>query len=163
MIQRIQSLYLAGVLLCSLLLFFTAIASVEAPLHIYNFSIYGLFDVTRGVNQKLASTLPLLVLNGIVTLLTVVIIFQFKKRALQIKLARLNILLLVVFVVGTFFYFENASEQIFEIEKLNTEKGLKANYLLGAILPLIAIILNMLAARAIKKDDVLVRSADRIR
>ena len=115
------------------------------------------------MNQKLASTLPLLVLNGIVGLLTVVIIFQFKKRALQIKLARLNILLLVVFVVGTFFYFENASEQIFEIEKLSTEKGLKVNYLLGAILPLIAIILNMLAARAIKKDYALVRSADRIR
>ena len=49
MIQRVQSLYLLGVFICSGLLFFTGIASVATSVHLYNFSIWGLIDVTNGM------------------------------------------------------------------------------------------------------------------
>lgn len=91
------------------------------------------------------------ILDILVILLSVITIFQFKNRVLQYKLANLT-LLCNVFVTGLFFL-------------LNFFKGNPGDvhFTFGAFLPLIGGLFAFLAGHFIKKDEQLVRSADRIR
>lgn len=90
-----------------------------------------------------------LVVSGIFSL---IIIFIFKNRKLQFVLGRLNILLNII-LLGVFVYLAlNISG-----EALVSEKGI------GRIIPLISIVFLVLANKAIKKDEELVKSVDRLR
>ncbi|MEM9023044.1 MAG: DUF4293 family protein, partial [Bacteroidota bacterium] len=83
-------------------------------------------------------------------------ISQFKNRPLQIRLARLSMLLTLLLWVWFFLHADALASGLNPAEPV-------ANYGVSAILPLIALILLFLAARAIRKDDELVRSVDRLR
>ena len=163
MIQRVQSLYLLGVFICSGLLFFTGIASVATSVHLYNFSIWGLIDVTNGMHQKVVNTSVLLISNSIIAALSLFIILRYKNRTHQIRLVRFCLLLLVAFAAALFFYFENSLSQIVELDNVENQNAKNVSYALGSVLPLIAIVFAILAISSIKKDEKLVRSADRIR
>ncbi len=163
MIQRIQSLFLFGVFLCTVLLFFTGVASVVTASHHYNFSIWGFVEMGQDTNQLLVSTRILLFSTVLLSFLSLIILFNFKNRILQIRLSRLCLLLLVAYAVGLFFYFEHALEQVPELSAADANTTKTIHYALGAILPIIAILFTLLALNAIKKDEALVRSADRIR
>lgn len=77
--------------------------------------------------------------------LSVTTIFLFKKRSLQIKLCGLLILLCTIeLVLFSFFYLERVEFVIM-------------------IIPIVQAIFIFLALRAIKKDEELVRSVDRLR
>jgi hypothetical protein len=65
----------------------------------------------------------------------------------------LNILMNFVFIVVLFYYAD-------KFEKLS---GTNAQYTIGAFLPLASVILLFLSNRSIKKDEELVKSADRLR
>ena len=91
----------------------------------------------------------------LISLNSMFIIFQFKKRMLQIKLAGLNYLLLCGVMVIYYLSIKNANGIISEVGS--------GQFLIGFYVPLIAIILNFLVIRFIKKDEALVRSVDRIR
>ena len=87
------------------------------------------------------------------TLLTALItIFLYNNRKLQIKLD----ITIIVFLLLTY-------AETFLIMYLKT--GIIPSYfpLIGAILPILGIIFTVLATRAIKKDENLVRSTNRIR
>ena len=96
------------------------------------------------------------ILLVLATLLPFVVIFLFKNRQLQIRLCAAEIVLLVgsLVVMGIYYYL---SARLFE--SVNGLGSLK----LGMIMPLIAIVFVALATRAIFRDEVLVRSLDRIR
>ena len=83
------------------------------------------------------------------------IIFQYKKRMLQIKLSGLNYLLLSAILVSYYLAIKNNNDML-------AEAG-KGEFLIGFYVPIIAIILNFLVIKFIKKDEALVRSVDRIR
>ncbi|MCV9387162.1 DUF4293 domain-containing protein [Reichenbachiella ulvae] len=82
-------------------------------------------------------------------------IFKFNNRLLQIKLGALNSLLMAI-ALGLAVYL------IFQGEKqiLPMEQG---NYLFGFYMFVSAMMFNALANRFIRKDEQLVRSADRLR
>jgi ABC-type polysaccharide transport system permease subunit len=85
-------------------------------------------------------------------MLTIVSIISFKKRQNQFVMNRLNIILNLI-LLGLFVYRSlNLSG-----ETVVSEKGI------GMFLPIVAIVLLVLANKAIKKDEDLVKSVDRLR
>jgi hypothetical protein len=92
-------------------------------------------------------------LQFIIVAITLTTIFKFKNRALQIRLNYLNVFLNVL-LIGGIFYLSSLLEQ-----QLNTV----ASYCLGGVFPLITVIMLFLSNIYIRKDERLVRSADRLR
>lgn len=82
-------------------------------------------------------------------------ITRYKNRMTQVKLNALFSLLTAATLVGSYVYTSKAN-QLFD-------PNLVGNYLPGFYLPIVAMLNNFLANRFIRKDEKLVRSADRIR
>jgi hypothetical protein len=82
-------------------------------------------------------------------------IFQFRNRGKQLLLGSIN-LLLIVSTLGAMFYFSNKGEQLLNLK-------LEGQFLMGFYLPTLALLLNLLANRFIRRDEQLVRSMDRLR
>ncbi len=86
--------------------------------------------------------------------LTIYGIAQYKNRKFQMKLVRLAMVLQLVIVALISFY-------AYKMEAFAASASPTYNPILG--LQVVVIILCFLAVRSIKKDDELVRSADRLR
>lgn len=136
MIQRIQSLWLLLASAC-------AFASFKFPYY-------------SGTNTKGQAPYELNATENFLLLITTVIvgglalftIFLFKKRTLQLRLCVLGILLEAVLI---FLYYR----------EVNTFT--QGTYSLTAILHSIIVLAFVLAARAINKDEKLVKDSDRLR
>lgn len=157
MIQRIQSLYLLIVFIASILVFFFPVASFlsEASgeyLKLFVFSVENYVPVSQLV-YKSTFTLPLIVIDIFILVLTAVSIFYYKKRFLQIRLVNFAILLEIVLIVLMFFY----------TDRLSKDTGVTTSYEIGAIFPVISLVFLVLALRGIKKDEKLIRSLNRLR
>jgi len=85
-------------------------------------------------------------------LVTFISIFSYKKRKSQFVINRLNIIL-NFFLLGVFVY----RSLTLSGETLVSEKGI------GVFLPIISIVFLVMANKAIKKDEDLVKSVDRLR
>ena len=85
-------------------------------------------------------------------LLSIITIFLFKNRQLQFVLGRLNIILNLI-LLGLFVYHSLSVSG----EVATSEKGI------GMFLPIFSIVFLVLANKAIKKDEDLVKSVDRLR
>jgi len=147
MIQRIQSLYLLISVILVAFLMVLPFGEILADGLIYQFSIQGVL-LDNVINK---SGVALAVLVGISIVLHCYAILNFKNRTRQIKVVVVSILGLLA-VVGMFYYFTYFSFN-----------GSKVSFKMGAVFPLVAIILDYLAIRAIGKDEALIRSIDRIR
>ena len=136
MIQRIQTVYLLiSFLLSGVLIFFVSLWSTEAGQPVY------VEDVLLALILFLGSAL-----------LSLVTIFLFKNRKLQFVLGRVNILLNFI-LLGVFVYWLLTVPGEMQI----SEKGI------GMFIPVLSIVFLVLANKAIKKDEDLVKSADRFR
>ena len=144
MIQRIQSIYLLIATVLSGGLIF--------PLNLWvteQGTEFFALDSLSSDNLVLASVFVLFMASALLTLIT---IFQFKKRQLQFVLGRLTILINFI-LVGILVYFaQNLSG-----EMQVSEKGI------GLLIPIFTIVFVALANKAIKKDEELVKSVDRLR
>lgn len=152
--QRIQTLYLLIAVIINSLAYVLTFGSLSVGEALYEFTFYGLIDTTTGV--AVYPTVVPVVISIVSMLLSVVVILMFKKRQLQIKLSQLNLFVQLLLLVAIFFLQDTAATSI------GVDKEL-LNYGIGILvlsLPLVAI---YLALRAIKKDEALVRAADRIR
>jgi hypothetical protein len=100
--------------------------------------------------------LPLIIVSVGIAMLALFTIFQYKKRSLQIKLTSAGVFASIALIMGIFFLY---------IPLIEKKINIIPNYLdsIGIYLPLIALIFMVMANRAIKRDDKLVRSADRLR
>jgi len=94
------------------------------------------------------------ILLGLSTMLTIVSIISYKKRQNQFVMGRLNIILNLI-LLGLFVY--RSVNLSGETVNAVSEKGI------GMFLPIVAIVLLVLANKAIKKDEDLVKSVDRLR
>ena len=142
MIQRIQTVYLA---LAAIL------TGVFLVLPLFSQSL--LKEVVNIKTFSATDDVPLLV-AGIVLVLTIVgSIFSFGNRAMQIKLIWAAIVINIV-LAGLLAYWYS---------QLNADLVGKLSINFGAAIPVVTIILNFLAATAVKKDDKLVKSLDRLR
>jgi hypothetical protein len=94
-----------------------------------------------------------IVVLGLSTTLSLLSIVSYKKRQNQFVIDRLNIILNLI-LLGLFVYRSlNLSGETIAV----SEKGI------GMFLPIVAIVLLVLANKAIKKDEDLVKSVDRLR
>ncbi len=139
MIQRIQSLYLLLAAVCAVITLFVTPVSLVLPDETALRSIYSLDMSVWG----------LYVIIGVIAALALIDIFLFKKRVLQ---ARLNIFT-VVACLG--FYALLAMYVWFAVQRFGAEWYI--NWSAG--LPLIAMVLVLMATRAILKDEAAVRAA----
>ena len=139
MIQRVQSLWLLVV----------AIAAFAT----YTLTLYvgKLADGALKVFQ-LADDFLLVIIIITLGILAIINLFLFKNRKLQFVLGRLNIILNFI-LLGLFVYWSLNVSGESEI----SEKGI------GMVIPIVSIVLLVLANKAIKKDEDLVKSVDRLR
>lgn len=136
MIQRIQSLYLI----------IAVIASGIAPF------FAKLYVLKTGEEVFFINNLAYIFLFVFSVMLSVTSLYSYKKRKKQFVLGRLNIILNFILLGLLIFKSQNLSGDA-EV----SEKGI------GMILPLVSIVCISLANRAIKKDEDLVKSVDRLR
>ncbi len=100
------------------------------------------------------STWGLFVIGAISSLLSLVTLFLYKKRMLQIRLSIFN----TVVMVGFYLFFGFLLYRVNDVDNLHFQRvGV------GIIMPVIAIILTILAIRRIGADEALVRSLNRLR
>ena len=150
MIQRIQTLFLLGVTITSVLLLFFPFVEYTSVEH-GKFSI----NLMPGNNAKVNSMFFLpVVLNFLNLVFSIFVILQYKKRVVQIKLASL-LMAFNSILLGTMLLFDFIST--------GEGKTYTKIYLLGSYLPIISILFSFMAIRYIKKDEELVRSAERLR
>ena len=147
MIQRIQTVYLVISTILLGLLFLIPYAEIAKDGIIYLFNYMGIS--ADGVLKYNGYALSILI--GVLVILHVVVIVNFKNRIRQIRFLVLSILLMLG-LFGMFFFFTYYSFGDAQV-----------SYKVSIFFPLIAVILDYLAIRAIGKDEALIRSIDRIR
>jgi glucan phosphoethanolaminetransferase (alkaline phosphatase superfamily) len=157
MIQRIQSLLLVIVVLLSIVFSYIPLFGFTGGDATYLMSAYKTF-LSENADEVIAKNMGVGVLQGLIMLVSIVVIFLYKKRQLQIKLLKLNILLITLQVVAIVMY-SDVAKSIISLNPSDVMVGLK----FGAAIPVLCLILVYVSLRFIKKDDELVRSADRLR
>ncbi len=101
----------------------------------------------------LINVVPMAILPLLSFFLSFFTILKFKNRTFQMKLNKLNMLVLVALVAVQIIYFIRIGSML----EITGEPGF------SAIIPVVSLFLIFMGNRAIKKDDDLVKSADRIR
>lgn len=157
MIQRIQSIFLLIVVIVSVLMFFVSVAEFTVDTTVYEQTISCTYN-TAAPGECLSPTYYIAAINGVIGLVALVTIFLFRNRKLQMLLGNLNMVLIVTMIVLMFLAIDKNHSALHP-----DLKELPMRYKLGAYLPILMIIFTFLANRFIKKDEELVRSADRIR
>ncbi|WP_242087417.1 DUF4293 domain-containing protein [Aestuariivivens sediminis] len=138
MLQRIQTIYLL-------------LAAITSSGLIF---VFPLFQITGNEGVWVFAEDQVVTLSMFLgsALLSLISIFKYKNRKSQFILGRLNIIL-NFFLLGFFVYQSlNVSG-----ETLVSKKGI------GMLLPIVSIVFLVLANKAIKKDEDLVKSVDRLR
>lgn len=158
MIQRIQTVYLALAVIALGLLFAFPLAQFFAENGAYVLSITGLKNMVPGGENPFPYLifLPLSIVTVCAAILAMVSLLQYKNRSLQIRLTNIGVLIIIFLILGIFFFYIPLIEKKISIVPDYTK-------VLGIYMPLIALVSFVLANRAIKRDDRLVRSADRLR
>jgi len=136
MLQRIQTLYLAV----------SAIVTGALPF------AFELWTDKSKIGVFFTSSIIYISLFVLSTILAIYSIINFKKRQHQFVLNRLN--MIFNFILLGFFVYRSLN---LSGETFVSEKGI------GMFLPAISIVLLVLANKAIKKDEDLVKSVDRLR
>ncbi|MBJ2174996.1 DUF4293 domain-containing protein [Aureibaculum sp. A20] len=144
MIQRIQSLYLLLAAICSVVL----IQMFYLWSNGSGASFYAL-DLFKESEFTLKVIPVLFVISGV---MSVVSVFMFKQRKNQFVINRFNILVNFILLGILIYHLLTLSG-----ESQVSEKGI------GAFLPIVVVVLLAIANRAIKKDEDLVKSVDRLR
>ena len=137
MIQRIQTIYLLlAFVVTGILLFFIPLWTMNDSKEYY-------------FMQSQVYT----ILLGLSTTLSLFSVVSYKKRQNQFVIGRLNIILNLI-LLGLFVY---------RSLNLSGETPSVSEKDIGMFLPVIAVVLLVLANKAIKKDEDLVKSVDRLR
>jgi hypothetical protein len=136
MLQRIQTIYLIVALII------TGVLPFVFPLY-----------TVDGNEVYFATDMFCVTLFGASTTLSIVSIISYKKRQSQFVMGRLNIILNVILLGLLIYRSLNLSGEAASA----SEKGI------GMFLPVVAIVFLALANKAIKRDEDLVKSVDRLR
>jgi hypothetical protein len=152
MIQRIQSVFLFAALCFTASMFY-------APVAVLEHDICGKLTFTLAGFQSAAATdrcgdspqYSIMAFGILICALTLITIFLYKRRTLQLRLCIYNMLLLAG-LLGVIFFVA-----------CNITNAQKPDFRLPIVFPVIAIILHYLAFRGIRKDDLMVKALDRLR
>jgi hypothetical protein len=151
MIQRIQTVFLLASAVCSILLLFIPVAHINSLGQTYSISLVPLEIQNL---QSGPSHLAAIGVNFVSLVLSFVTILIYHRRGLQRRLCYLLIVFwLLISLLISFAPLIHHTKEIFTLEKT----------VWGPILGVTGMISCYLAARNVKKDIDLLKSADRIR
>ena len=155
MLQRVQTVYLlAASVLMSLMLFLPLAEIAAEGTGIYKVLSKGWY-ITGGEIAELAmATWPVFILALVLTLAPLLNLFLYRSRKIQLRICIYSIILAFGLIGLIYYYFVVGFRQL-------DEPAYALRFPL--VLPAIFIILIYLAFRGIRKDEILVRSLDRIR
>ncbi len=149
MIQRIQTVYLFIALIASAILFFSI------PVAVFHYTTPVELDLPFYITSTFqnVTTIPLLILNAIVAILSLAAILLYNNRIIQLRVTMFAFLANVIFILVLFF----------TADSLQNHLHIQAAYKFGVFMPLASLIVLILASKAIKKDEKLVKGTDRLR
>ena len=162
MSQRLQSIFFFLSAVLFVLLFFMPLAEYFGETNILRFNVFGVDSLLPDgvVPFKTTFSLPVLILTITAVLLGGYLamgLFRAVKLAQFVKLhkiARIDIIVIVAWIAVVFAYY---------IRVIGAPIGADPKFMVGAFLPLVALLLVIAAASGLKKDIKKVRSTDRIR
>lgn len=160
MIQRIQSVYLLLVALSGIFMFIYPFVSLvpntpDADPAIYYMSSLKIEVLLNGTASVFMRLWPMVILNTVIIAFALFTLVQFKNRKSQIAYTYFLFFLLMGEIILI----------IYDMNSLNNAVGAghSISFTVFSILPVLQIVFTRLATTAIKKDEALVRSADRLR
>jgi hypothetical protein len=152
--QRIQTVFLAIVIICLIASIFYPIWSYSTPLGVEH-KLFPLHYTTTEAGVKNTQYMPYSI-TAIFAIASATLAFigirKYKNRVLQMKLGALNSL----FMAGAI-----TSAVIFSNQLLKSFQA--GQYGLGLWLPGIAVLCNLIANQFIRRDERIVRDSDRLR
>jgi hypothetical protein len=156
MIQRKQSVFLLFSAIALALLHYFPLASFIGDKDSLVMYIFKVESLVPGQIPVLPGyfIFPILAVNSMIILLTILTIFLFKNRRMQLNLLRFSLILLLIMIGSFFFYYVNVLEKA---------SGGVTQYEIGSYMPLVAFVFYILSYRGIMSDEKLIRSADRLR
>ncbi|WP_018476455.1 DUF4293 domain-containing protein [Pontibacter roseus] len=165
MIQRIQTVFLALIVIAMVSLLFLPLWSktdattgdevVLTAWELTSQPASTLGEAAQASSHPNQSAIAIAILAIVAAGIAIYEIFQYKSRITQMKFGLINALVLVA-LFGTSFYYANYVGNAMAA-------GNNGSYEAGFYMPILALLLNALANRFIKRDEDLVRSVDRLR
>ena len=159
MIQRIQSIWLLGAIICSGLLFlmpfFQLIPADGVQTSTYSVTVLKTVAMKTNHQQVIMLNQPLLLLNSVLIILSLITIFSYQKRIRQVQYCNLLLLLFVGLILLIIYSWKQVAS--LEPFQLNIMPGW------GSALVVSSMVCVFMARTYILKDEALVRSADRLR
>lgn len=153
MIQRIQSVYLFLASLALFALFVFPLANVFDVTGAKRVKITGIYEIAEnGLIQK-ESFIVLTIVTVILAIIPLVLIFLYKNRNKQMMFVYGAAVLVLAYSYWLSIILKNATALTLQI----------SDYGIGIGLSSVTILFLILAARAIRRDEKLVKSADRLR
>lgn len=153
MIQRIQTVYVIIALLIIGSLFFSNLGTLTTTDALYLFKYNGFIEYGSENSAVVFSTFALQALLFVTAIVLFIVIFLYKKRLLQVRIAGFSIGLLLGISVLIFYFGKAGAKELDAVFNFNWT----------LVAPIIAIILMILAMISITKDEALVKSLDRLR
>ncbi|HIY68895.1 MAG TPA: DUF4293 domain-containing protein [Candidatus Alistipes intestinigallinarum] len=154
MIQRIQTLYLLVITALLAVTLFARLAWFGGEGSEFGLYAFALKDAEGAV---LHSTVYLGILLSLAAVVPLVTIFLYRRRMLQIRLCVVEMVLLVGCAVMEGIYYYLGCRVVSDLPFHTQGVGV------AIALPVVSLLFAWLAARAIFRDELLVRGADRIR
>lgn len=152
MLQRVQTLYLLGVFVLAILMLTGPIADFTTQSGELTLKHSGIFN-QAGEKMELA-TWPLSLLFFLVSILSFLNIFSYKNRVRQMRFC-IFLMLLSFGMIGIMLYYTWVTGNKFE--------STQTLYQWRFVIPPICIVLQYLAFRGIRRDELMVKAYERIR
>lgn len=157
MLQRIQSVFLLLAAVCALLTWFFPVETLHLAGGPIFFRPNGIFQADGTEVEYAELPIPFHVLHTIIGVVMLVCVFLYGNRPRQMRIVRAA--WLMALAAGVLQFVSSNSLHAFMAD----EGDFTSSYGVSFFLPLGVILFALLAERAIRKDENLVRSADRLR
>lgn len=157
MLQRKQTLFLLLAAVCGGLTFLFPVDTFIRGDQSFVFRTTGFFTGDGANVVDAALKVPFAAVLGLLSALLIGLVFLYRNRPRQMRLARMLNLLLIA--VQVFLFITDNSVRAY----LEQGGRVENHFGLAALLPLVMVLLVLLAIRGIRKDEALVRSMDRLR
>jgi len=157
MFQRIQTLFIMGAFAACAACFFMPfwVYTSTNPDYTYQLSLFSIKLISGNEQIIDFGTLPIIVIVSVSTILTVVALFYFKNRQMQIKINNFNVFVTILFIGTIYLLIPHMIEGFLHTATPHWQFGL--------IFPLFSMLFLIIANVFIKKDEKLVKSAERLR
>ena len=152
MLQRIQHIFLLLSAVATGLMIFKPLVSIEVAGGESAFMFAGAIR-TEGAGETILSCIPLMFLICLITAISLLTIFLYKKRLLQMRFTVYNMILMVGLIVLGYYYASKGANEISGDIQLT----------FYTVMPVVSFILSLLAWRGVRRDYLMLKAVERIR